>query len=306
MGVALDPGFHSNGRPVHLLHDRQRRARRPLAGHRRLGRHRQPAPIVTGIPRTSGRHSGCRTRFGPDGNLWITTGDAADSNNPQNLRVAGRQGAARRPPAATAVAGNMVDDGVRSADLRLRLPQPAGHQLPAERRRGRSSSSTVRIGTTRSRWCTAGGNGGWAPGPRLQRERPDDQHRPAPTCCSRCGSRVPDHRSVRLRRSSPTPTGVTARGQLAVAVLKGEHLRMFNVDRRRAGPRRGGAHRLRPACASPSRAPTAGSTSSPTPTRAESWRSNRSCSRSIWARSFPSADLGRIFPDTATICTQIG
>lgn len=36
--------------------------------------------IVTGIPlnATSGIHSGCRPRFGPDGNLWIGTGDAAN------------------------------------------------------------------------------------------------------------------------------------------------------------------------------------------------------------------------------------
>lgn len=40
--------------------------------------------IVTGIPYSSGRHSGCRPRFGPDGFLWITTGDAAQGTNPQD------------------------------------------------------------------------------------------------------------------------------------------------------------------------------------------------------------------------------
>ena len=41
--------------------------------------------ILTGIPANStGRHSGCRVRFGPDGMLWIGTGDAAVGTNPQN------------------------------------------------------------------------------------------------------------------------------------------------------------------------------------------------------------------------------
>ena len=36
-------------------------------------------PLVGGIPLTTGRHGGCRVRFGPAGNLWIATGDAASS-----------------------------------------------------------------------------------------------------------------------------------------------------------------------------------------------------------------------------------
>jgi glucose/arabinose dehydrogenase len=44
--------------------------------------------IVTGLPVNTagqaGRHSGCRPRFGPDGNLWIGTGDAATPTVPQD------------------------------------------------------------------------------------------------------------------------------------------------------------------------------------------------------------------------------
>jgi glucose/arabinose dehydrogenase len=44
--------------------------------------------IVTGIPVNTvgelGRHSGCRPRFGPDGALWIGTGDAAMGTVPQS------------------------------------------------------------------------------------------------------------------------------------------------------------------------------------------------------------------------------
>ena len=46
--------------------------------------------IVTGLPWTSSsRHLGCRTRFGPDGMLWIGTGDAATGVNPQLLTSLG-------------------------------------------------------------------------------------------------------------------------------------------------------------------------------------------------------------------------
>ena len=41
-------------------------------------------PIVTGIPLTSGRHSGCRLRFSQKGMLYIGTGDAAVGTNPQS------------------------------------------------------------------------------------------------------------------------------------------------------------------------------------------------------------------------------
>ncbi|MBA3758437.1 PQQ-dependent sugar dehydrogenase [Candidatus Saccharibacteria bacterium] len=35
--------------------------------------------IVTGMPISSGRHSGCRPGFGADGNLWIGTGETLQS-----------------------------------------------------------------------------------------------------------------------------------------------------------------------------------------------------------------------------------
>ena len=44
--------------------------------------------IVTGIPLnntgSAGRHSGCRLRFGPDGALWVTTGDGVRTDTAQN------------------------------------------------------------------------------------------------------------------------------------------------------------------------------------------------------------------------------
>jgi len=48
---------------------------------------------VSGIPVNTngqlGRHSGCRPRFGPDGALWIGTGDAATGSVPQDKHSLG-------------------------------------------------------------------------------------------------------------------------------------------------------------------------------------------------------------------------
>jgi glucose/arabinose dehydrogenase len=51
--------------------------------HTRL---RRLGPLLTGIQATSGRHGGCRIRFGAEGAMYVGTGDAAVGRNPQNLR----------------------------------------------------------------------------------------------------------------------------------------------------------------------------------------------------------------------------
>lgn len=45
--------------------------------------------VLTGLPSVSGRHGGCRLRYGPEGALYVGTGDAAVSRNPQSLRSGG-------------------------------------------------------------------------------------------------------------------------------------------------------------------------------------------------------------------------
>lgn len=45
--------------------------------------------VVTGLPVSNGRHSGCRLRFGPDGKLYVGTGDAAVTGNSQNRHSLG-------------------------------------------------------------------------------------------------------------------------------------------------------------------------------------------------------------------------
>jgi len=80
LGMTLDPDFATN-RYIYTCYNSN------SAKDIRLVRWTLPAdysalngqqPIVTGITaNTSGRHSGCRPRFGSDGNIWIGTGDAA-------------------------------------------------------------------------------------------------------------------------------------------------------------------------------------------------------------------------------------
>jgi len=115
MGLAVDPAFASNrriyacfltnagnfnGRSVRV-------ARFELdAGYTTLSNR---TDIVTNIPVNTGvqagRHSGCRPRFGPDGNLWIGTGDAATGTNPQDKQSLGGK-VLRVDTAGNGVAGN--------------------------------------------------------------------------------------------------------------------------------------------------------------------------------------------------------
>ncbi len=96
MGMAIDPQFATNrliyvcmvsiqpnpGNDVRVMRWRVNE-NYTAAGSR--------TDIVTGIPvnvstAQLGRHSGCRPRFGPDGRLYVGTGDAALGTAPQDLR----------------------------------------------------------------------------------------------------------------------------------------------------------------------------------------------------------------------------
>jgi glucose/arabinose dehydrogenase len=89
LGIALDPAFSTNRRiytcfvsnasggvDVRVVRWQVNATTTGLTGR---------TDILTGMPaNSSGRHSGCRVRFGPDGYLWVGTGDAAVGTNPQN------------------------------------------------------------------------------------------------------------------------------------------------------------------------------------------------------------------------------
>ena len=89
LGLEVDPDFASNGY-VYVCMASDAGASTDV----RLVRYELQTPnggglvqrtdIVTGMPYSSGRHSGCRPRFGPDGYLWVGTGDAAIGTTPQD------------------------------------------------------------------------------------------------------------------------------------------------------------------------------------------------------------------------------
>ncbi len=89
-GVAVDPAFTKN-RTVYLCYNSDSDVRvvsMKLDGN--ASKLTNANVIVDEIPsNNSGRHSGCRVAFGPDGYIWIGTGDAADASNPQDPKSLG-------------------------------------------------------------------------------------------------------------------------------------------------------------------------------------------------------------------------
>jgi len=90
MGMAIDPDFDAT-RHIYLCYAAGsggsvrdvRVVRYRLADD--LDAISEPTALVTGIPAGAGnRHLGCRLEVGPDGMLWITTGDAVQPAAPQD------------------------------------------------------------------------------------------------------------------------------------------------------------------------------------------------------------------------------
>jgi glucose/arabinose dehydrogenase len=82
MGLAIDPAFGQNGR-VYVCYTQstgQAIVNRIAVLTESAGKGGQPSVLVDGIP--AGRyHNGCRLKFGPDGKLYATTGDAGESRD---------------------------------------------------------------------------------------------------------------------------------------------------------------------------------------------------------------------------------
>ena len=91
MGIVVDPVFVSNRRfytcQGHTGPEIQVIAWTLNAAYTQATR--VADPLVGGLPASSDRHGGCRLRFGPEGYLWIATGDAASGTLPQDLTSLG-------------------------------------------------------------------------------------------------------------------------------------------------------------------------------------------------------------------------
>lgn len=193
-------------------------------------------PIVTGIFSGSGnRHQGCRIAFGPDGYLWIGTGDAASAGQnpqtPQNPKsLAGK--ILRVDREGKAVPGNLgapFDDRIYSYGHRnvqgiAFLPSPYGDVPGYSTEHGSTIDDEINV--------LKKGNFGWDPDVAYtERGVPmTDIHK------------FPDAIEATWRSGSPThaPSGLAIlsgekwkgwNGALAVAMLKDQCLEVILLDK---------------------------------------------------------------------------
>jgi glucose/arabinose dehydrogenase len=96
MGLVVDPGFASN-RTYYTCQASKAGGTSPIdirvlrwqLSTDGTSAARSGAPVLTGIPITTGQHGGCRLRFGADGVLNVGTGDAITGPVPQSLSSLG-------------------------------------------------------------------------------------------------------------------------------------------------------------------------------------------------------------------------
>ena len=187
--------------------------------------------LITGIPLTSGRHSGCRLRFRSTYRLYVGTGDAATGTNPQNLNSLG--GKVLRVASDGSIP---TDNPFYKRGGNARYVWSYGHR--------NVQGLMVRPGTKNDLWSVEHGtdrddeinrvwqghNYGWSPTPGYNEARPMTDK-----------TRYPKAISARWRSGLPTvaTSGGTFisgskwgswNGRLAVAMLKGEGILLFTVD----------------------------------------------------------------------------
>ena len=178
MAIVVDPGFATNRRfytcQGHTGDKVQVIAWTMNAGYTEATR--VADPLVDGIPGSSrnhsGKHSGCRLRFGPDGYLWIATGDATTGSAPQSLTNLG--GKVLRVVASTGAGA----PGNPFSAPNSPLIYTYGHRNP--------QGLALRPGSSGQMWSvehgpafddeinllTAGGNYGWDPSPENSQSTP--------------------------------------------------------------------------------------------------------------------------------------
>ncbi len=188
-------------------------------------------PLVTGLPLSTGRHSGCRLRFSPKGVLYIGTGDAAVGTNPQRksslggkvLRVYSNGTIPRTNPFYSR-GGNaryVWNYGHRNIQG-LAVRPSTGQLFTAEH--GPDRDDEVNL-------VRKGANYGWNPVPGYNESVSMTDRRKYPTAV----------RAVwRSGRSTVATSGLaflsgarweTWNGALAVAELKGQNVRLLFLDR---------------------------------------------------------------------------
>jgi glucose/arabinose dehydrogenase len=188
------------------------------------------APLVTGIPLTTGRHTGCRLRFSAKGMLYIGTGDAAVGTNPQRLSSLGGKVLRVHPDGRIPRTNPFYARGGKA-----RYVWNYGHRnvQGLALRPGTTQIYTAEHGTDRDdeiNRVRKGANYGWDPVPGYNEARPMTDRKKFP-------------RALPAIWSSGNPTVATSgitflsgsawgswNGALAVGQLKGTGIRLVFLD----------------------------------------------------------------------------
>jgi glucose/arabinose dehydrogenase len=187
--------------------------------------------IVTGIPsNASGRHSGCRVRVAKDGNLWIGTGDAAKASIPQDPNSLGgkilhvtRDGMPAGDNLPAPFDPRIFSYGHRNVQGLVLFDTPKDGMYGYSVEHGSDIDDEINL--------LKSGNFGWAPKVTyIEKNIPMTDT-----------TRFPDAVQAVWSSGSPTiaPSGSalikgknwgTWDGALAMAVLKGKHVRIMKFD----------------------------------------------------------------------------
>ncbi|TIC81493.1 PQQ-dependent sugar dehydrogenase [Nocardioides sp. GY 10113] len=237
MGLAVDPRFTKNRR-FYTCSGWQSRSgahdirviRWRLADDRASARRQQT--LLTGLPTTTGRHGGCRLLIARNGALLVGTGDAATTAAPQTLRNLG--GKTLRLDRRTGEA--WPENPWSRASGPRRYVFTYGHRnVQGLAQRADGTLWSVEHGTYRDDEVNrlgAGRNYGWQPGPGYDESPPMTDHSlPGRQWDARWSSGEP---TIATSGGAFLPTRGWGRlsGALAVAALRGEHLRFLTFDKR--------------------------------------------------------------------------
>ena len=183
-------------------------------------------PLVGGIPVSEGGdHAGCRLRFGPDGYLWITTGDGVIETAPQDLNSLG--GKVLRVDASTGAGAPGNPFGSRVYTYGHRNVQGLARR-PGTRQMWAVEHGPV--GEDEINLLTAGGNYGWDPGPDYTESVPMTDLTKFPDAIAARWSAEPTDAATLAPSGGIFLEGAAWgawEGRLAVATLRDESLRLF-------------------------------------------------------------------------------
>lgn len=178
--------------------------------------------LVDGLPQSaSGRHSGCRPRVGPDGYLWVGTGDAGTGTNPQDVNSLG--GKVLRVDRFTGAAAPGNPYGLKWYTRGHRNVQGIAF------RPGSGTPYSVEHGPSRDdevNRLVAGGNYGWDPVPGYDENVPMTRPGDIPAVWSSGAPTLATSGATFLSGRQWRDWN----GALAVAALKGTQLRVMQLN----------------------------------------------------------------------------